>query len=64
MRAGPGTEPPRLTSVPRTPLPVLETRGSWHRVEIAGIGVVAGPWIAEEQDRMGGWCVHLVLPGS
>lgn len=64
MRAGPGTDHLRLTSIPRTPLPVQDPQVSWHRVAMAGIGVVADPWIAEEQDRMGGWCVHLVLPGS
>ena len=65
LRAGPGTEHRQLTSVPRlTPLPVQETRGSWHRVAMAGIGVVPDHWIAEEQGRMGGWCVHLFQPDS
>ena len=65
LRAGPDTEHRQLTSVPRlTPLPVQETRGSWHRVAMAGIGVVPDHWIAEEQGRMGGWCIHLFQPDS
>ena len=63
LRAGPGREHRVLTTVPQyTPLPVQETQGSWHRVGMAGIGVVPDHWIHEDQGQRGGWCVHVAWP--
>ena len=60
LHAGPDAGQPVLSTVHRyTPLPVLEVRGFWRRVAMAGIGEVPDHWIHEDQGRMGGWCFRL-----
>lgn len=70
VHGGPGPDYAATATVYRdTPLPVLETRGDWLRVAMAGaaggVGAAADHhplddhWIAAAAGTMGGWCIHL-----